>query len=81
MLVERGQLGSLAGRLAANDGADLGSFMIFPRVRHRSKGRFGSLGSDGDIHGPYSATTLSITPASTLYIMKSLILETRCPFG
>lgn len=36
---------------------------------------------DEGIHGPYSATTLSMTPASTLYSMKSLILETRCPFG
>lgn len=34
-----------------------------------------------NIHGPYWATTRSITPASTLYRMKSLILETKCPFG
>lgn len=61
---ECGKLWSFAGSLTTDDGTELGCFECTLEGIWAEASGF-----DPHIHGPNCATTLSMTPASTLYRM------------
>lgn len=66
MFLKSHQLRGFAGGLAANDRADLGCFSLSDRRALVIEGKTNWYMMDACLHGPYRATTLSMTPASTL---------------